>query len=89
MRVEHVDGFGAALKPVAKAHVRANARLLQAPDGVQPAMRDVVGLLGVVVVDREVRVGKEWIGQAQGLSKKAAGQKAAESILQQLTEWGR
>ena len=37
----------------------------------------------------EVRVGKEWIGQAQGLSKKAAGQKAAESILQQLTEWGR
>jgi ribonuclease-3 len=37
----------------------------------------------------EVRVGKQWIGQAQGLSKKAAGQKAAESILQQLTEWGR
>ena len=37
----------------------------------------------------EVRVGKDWIGQAQGLSKKAAGQKAAESILQQLTEWGR
>jgi len=37
----------------------------------------------------EVRVGKEWVGQAQGLSKKAAGQKAAEGILQQLTEWGR
>jgi len=37
----------------------------------------------------EVRVGKEWIGQAQGLSKKAAGQKAAGSVLQQLTEWGR
>jgi len=37
----------------------------------------------------EVRVGKEWIGQAQGLSKKSAGQKAAEGILQQLTEWGR
>jgi len=37
----------------------------------------------------EVRVGKEWVGQAQGLSKKAAGQKAAESILQQLIEWGR
>ena len=37
----------------------------------------------------EVRVGKGWIGQAQGLSKKAAGQKAAESVLQQLTEWGR
>ena len=37
----------------------------------------------------EVRVGKEWIGQAQGLSKKAAGQKAAQGILQQLTEWGR
>ena len=37
----------------------------------------------------EVRVGKEWSRQARGLSKKAAGQKAAESILQQLTEWGR
>ena len=29
----------------------------------------------------EVRVGKGWIGQAQGLSQKAAGQKAAESIV--------
>jgi ribonuclease-3 len=37
----------------------------------------------------EVRVGKQWVGQAQGLSKKAAGQKAAEGILQQLIEWGR
>ena len=37
----------------------------------------------------EVRVGKEWAGQAQGLSKKSAGQKAAEGVLQQLTEWGR
>src|SRR5579862_647297 len=34
----------------------------------------------------EVRIGKDWSGQAQGLSKKAAGQKAAESVLQQLTE---
>ncbi len=37
----------------------------------------------------EVRVGKDWTGQAKGLSKKAAGQKAAEGVLQQLTEWGR
>ena len=37
----------------------------------------------------EVRIGKEWTSQAQGLSKKAAGQKAAESVLHQLTEWGR
>jgi ribonuclease-3 len=37
----------------------------------------------------EVRVGKEWTGQAQGLSKKSAGQKAAETVLQQLIEWGR
>ena len=36
----------------------------------------------------EVRVGKDWIGQAQGLSKKAAGQKAAEGVLQQLAQWG-
>jgi ribonuclease III len=37
----------------------------------------------------EVRLGKDWVSQAQGLSKKAAGQKAAQSVLQQLTEWGR
>ena len=37
----------------------------------------------------EVRVGKDWVSQAQGTSKKAAGQKAAQHILQQLTEWGR
>jgi ribonuclease-3 len=37
----------------------------------------------------EVRLGKEWISQAQGLSKKSAGQRAAQQILQQLTEWGR
>ena len=37
----------------------------------------------------EVRVGKDWISQAQGLSKKSAGQKAAQQVLQQLSEWGR
>jgi ribonuclease-3 len=37
----------------------------------------------------EVRLGKDWISQAQGMSKKSAGQKAAQQILQQLTEWGR
>lgn len=37
----------------------------------------------------EARVGKDWVSQAQGTSKKAAGQKAAQHILQQLTEWGR
>jgi ribonuclease-3 len=37
----------------------------------------------------EVRVGKDWISQAQGTSKKTAGQKAAQHILQQLSEWGR
>src|SRR5262249_46478167 len=36
----------------------------------------------------EVRVGKEWTSQAQGLSKKAAGQKAAQQILQQLIDFG-
>ncbi len=34
----------------------------------------------------EVRLGKEWISQAQGMSKKAAGQKAAQQILQQLSD---
>jgi ribonuclease-3 len=37
----------------------------------------------------EVRLGKDWVSQAQGLSKKAAGQKAAQQILQQLTGQGR
>ncbi len=37
----------------------------------------------------EVRLGKEWVSQAQGLSKKSAGQRAAQQVVQQLTEWGR
>jgi len=37
----------------------------------------------------EVRLGKEWASQAQGLSKKSAGQKAAQQILQRLAEWVR
>ncbi|HEX5432268.1 MAG TPA: ribonuclease III [Bryobacteraceae bacterium] len=37
----------------------------------------------------EVRLGKEWVSQAQGQSKKSAGQKAAQQVLQQLSEWGR
>ena len=36
----------------------------------------------------EVRLGKEWASQAEGLSKKAAGQKAAELILQRLSGAG-
>ncbi len=34
----------------------------------------------------EVRVGKDWVSQAEGLSKKSASQKAAQQVLQQLTE---
>jgi ribonuclease III len=37
----------------------------------------------------EVRLGKEWTSQAKGMSKKSAGQSAAQQVLQQLTEWGR
>jgi ribonuclease-3 len=36
----------------------------------------------------EVRVGREWMSRAEGLSKKSAGQKAAQDVLRQLTEWG-
>jgi ribonuclease III len=36
----------------------------------------------------EVRLGKEWSSQAKGLSKKAAGQMAAQQILQQLSSQG-
>ena len=37
----------------------------------------------------EVRVGKDWASRAEGNSKKSAGQKAAQLVLQQLTDWGR
>jgi len=37
----------------------------------------------------EVRLGSEWKSQAEGLSKKSAGQNAAKQVLQQLSEWGR
>jgi ribonuclease-3 len=36
----------------------------------------------------EVRVGRDWVSSGEGLSKKSAGQKAAQKILQQLTERG-
>jgi ribonuclease-3 len=36
----------------------------------------------------EVRVGRDWVSQAEGLSKKSAGQRAAQLILQRLAEWG-
>ncbi len=35
----------------------------------------------------EVRVGRDWVSRAEGLSKKSAGQKAAQQILQQLADW--
>ncbi|MBZ5610866.1 MAG: ribonuclease III [Acidobacteriia bacterium] len=37
----------------------------------------------------EVRVGRDWFSRAEGLSKKSAGQKAAQQVLQQLSDWGR
>ncbi len=36
----------------------------------------------------EVRVGREWMSQAEGLSKKSAGQKAAQQVLEKLMEAG-
>jgi len=37
----------------------------------------------------EVRVGQQWSQSAEGCSKKSAGQRAAQQLLNQLTEWGR
>jgi ribonuclease-3 len=37
----------------------------------------------------EVRLGQDWVSRAEGLSKKSAGQRAAQQILQQLADWGR
>jgi ribonuclease-3 len=36
----------------------------------------------------EVRVGRDWVSRAEGLSKKSAGQKAAQEILRRLAELG-
>ncbi len=36
----------------------------------------------------EVRVGREWVSRAEGMSKKSAGQKAAQQILQRLEGLG-
>lgn len=37
----------------------------------------------------EVRVGRDWTGRAQGLTKKSAGQKAAEVVVRRLAELSR
>jgi ribonuclease-3 len=34
----------------------------------------------------EVRIGKEWTGQAEGMSKKSAAQNAARSLFARLVE---
>jgi ribonuclease-3 len=34
----------------------------------------------------EVRVGRDWVSRAEGLSKKSAGQKAAKEILRKLSD---
>jgi ribonuclease-3 len=34
----------------------------------------------------EVRVGRDWVSRAEGLSKKSAGQKAAQDILRKIAE---
>jgi len=36
----------------------------------------------------EARVGRDWVSRAEGLSKKSAGQKAAQEILRKLADWG-
>jgi ribonuclease III len=37
----------------------------------------------------EVRLGKDWVSRAEGQSKKSAGQRAAQQVLQQLSEYAR
>jgi ribonuclease-3 len=37
----------------------------------------------------EARVGRDWVSRAEGMSKKSAGQKAAQEILRLLAEWGK
>ena len=36
----------------------------------------------------EVRVGRDWASRAEGLSKKSAGQMAAQEMLKRLADWG-
>jgi ribonuclease-3 len=35
----------------------------------------------------EVRVGRDWVSRAEGLSKKSAGQKAAQEIIRRIADW--
>ncbi|HTW63217.1 MAG TPA: ribonuclease III [Bryobacteraceae bacterium] len=37
----------------------------------------------------EARVGRDWVSRAEGMSKKSAGQKAAQEILRRLADWGK
>jgi ribonuclease III len=37
----------------------------------------------------EARVGRDWVSRGEGMSKKSAGQKAAQEILRRLAEWGK
>jgi len=37
----------------------------------------------------EVNVGRDWSSRAEGMSKKDAGQRAAQQVLRQLSDWGR
>ncbi len=37
----------------------------------------------------EVSVGRDWSSRAEGMSKKDAGQRAAQQVLHQLSDWGR
>jgi len=59
VRVEDVDGAVRVFGMVAKADVRTNARLLEAPDRVRLAMGNVVRHFRVVMVDLEVPVGED------------------------------
>ena len=84
---EPVDGFDSAVTDHKSAlQEMAQAMKLPAPRYVVISESGPEHSKTFIV---EVRLGKDWVSQASGQSKKSAGQKAAQQVLQQLSEWGR
>jgi ribonuclease III len=76
----NVPDFKSTLKETAQAlNLPRPAYMIVAENGPEHAKTYTV----------EARVGMQFSSRACGPSKKSAGQKAAESILQQLAEWGK
>lgn len=85
---EEAPGAGEALAADYKSALQELAQSLRLP---QPryAIVEERGPEHAKTFLVEVSVGREWVSRAEGMSKKSAGQKAAQQILQRLEALGR